>query len=317
MKKFKGKQIDNKQKVKLVIEILIVVVAIFFGMFTASLFPDTTFAEIVDRSLGKFFDIGSLIIDNYLRIIETGTIILLIWVLVKLTSWIFFIVFTQKQNESANIHLLKSFLKYVYIFMGGIFILTAWGVEAGTLLLSLGLLGLVVSFGAQGLVEDLISGLFIILEKQFEVGDIVYLDGFRGQVLAINLRTTKFLDPTNNDIKYISNSQISTVLNLSQQASVGFCDMSIEYGSDLQKIEEICLEFLPTLKKKYKEIKEVPKYYGVSALADSSVVLKFGALCDEKDKFGVSRILNRELKLLFDQNNINIPFPQIVLHNDK
>jgi len=316
MKKIKDIKMTKKDITKLVLEILIVLVSLFFGMFTASLFPDTTFAEIVDRTLGKFFDVGSLIVDNYLRFIETATIILFIWILIKVTHWIFVLLLSEKQIQSAGFHLLQSFLKYVYIGIGIIFMLTAWGVETGTLLLSLGLLGLVVSFGAQGLVEDLISGLFIILEKQFEVGDIVYIDGFRGQVLAINLRTTKFLDPSNNDIKYISNSQISTVLNLSQQLSIGFCEMSIEYGSDLQKIEQICLDFLPKLKDKYVEIKDVPKYYGVSALADSAVLLKFGASCDEKDKFGVSRILNRELKLLFDDNNINIPFPQLVLHNN-
>ena len=315
MKKFK--KMNKKQITKLVIEILVVVISLFFGMFTATLFPGTTFAEIVDRTLGKFFDVGSLIVDNYLRFIETATIILFVWILIKVTHWIFTLLLTEKQVQSAGIHLLQSFLKYVYIGIGGIFMLTAWGVETGTLLLSLGLLGLVVSFGAQGLIEDLISGLFIILEKQFEVGDIVYLDGFRGEVLAINLRTTKFLDPTNNDVKYISNSEISTVLNLSQQHSVGFCEMSIEYGSDLQKIEQICVDFLPSLKTKYKEIKDVPKYYGVSALADSAVILKFGATCNEKDKFGVSRILNRELKLLFDKHNINIPFPQLVLHNNE
>lgn len=313
----KIKKMNKKQITKLVIEILVVIVSLFFGMFTATLFPGTTFAEIVDRTLGKFFDVGSLIVDNYLRFIETATIILFVWILIKVTHWIFSLLLTEKQVQSAGIHLLQSFLKYVYIGIGGIFMLTAWGVETGTLLLSLGLLGLVVSFGAQGLIEDLISGLFIILEKQFEVGDIVYLDGFRGEVLAINLRTTKFLDPINNDVKYISNSEISTVLNLSQKPSIGFCEMSIEYGSDLQKIEQICLDFLPSLKAKYKEIKDVPKYYGVSALADSAVILKFGASCNEKDKFGVSRILNRELKLLFDQNKINIPFPQVVLHKSE
>lgn len=311
------KKIDRKKAIKLGIEIFVVVVALFFGMFTASLFPDTEFASIVDRTLGKFFDVGSLIVDNYLRFIETFTVLLFVWILIKMTHWIFMLTMSEKRRQSAGMNLLKSFLKYVYIFLGGIFILTAWGVETGTLLLSVGLLGLVVSFGAQGLVEDLISGLFIILEKQFEVGDIVFIDGFRGQVLEINLRTTKFLDPLNNDIKYISNSEIATVLNLSQQPSIAFTDMSIEYGADLRAIEKLCVDFLPSLKEKYTEILEVPNYYGVAELADSAVLIRFGALCKEDNKFKVKRILNRELKLLFDENNINIPFPQLVLHNQK
>jgi small conductance mechanosensitive channel len=311
------KIINRKKAIKLGIEIFIVVVALFFGMFTASLFPDTGFADIIDRTLGKFFDVGSLIADNYLRFIETFTVILFIWILIKVTHWIFVLTLSEKRRQSAGINLLKSFLKYVYLFLGGIFILTAWGVETATLLLSVGLLGLVVSFGAQGLVEDLISGLFIILEKQFEVGDMVFIDGFRGKVLEINLRTTKFLDPSNNDVKYISNSEIATVLNLSQQTSIAFTDMSIEYGADLKAIEKICIDFLPSLKEKYAEIEDTPNYYGVAELADSAVLIRFGALCKEENKFKVRRILNRELKLLFDENKINIPFPQLVLHNQK
>lgn len=311
------KIINRKKAIKLGIEIFIVVVALFFGMFTASLFPETAFADIIDRTLGKFFDVGSLIADNYLRFIETFTVILFIWILIKVTHWIFVLTLSEKRRQSAGINLLKSFLKYVYLFLGGIFILTAWGVETATLLLSVGLLGLVVSFGAQGLVEDLISGLFIILEKQFEVGDMVFIDGFRGKVLEINLRTTKFLDLSNNDVKYISNSEIATVLNLSQQPSIAFTDMSIEYGADLKTIENLCINFLPSLKEKYAEILEIPKYYGVSELADSAVLIRFGATCSEENKFKVIRILNRELKLLFDENKINIPFPQLVLHNQK
>jgi moderate conductance mechanosensitive channel len=306
----------NKFNVKLLFEIVIIVVTLFIGMFAATLFPNTTFADIVTRTLGKFFDFGTILADNYLRLIETFTIVLFIWVLNKLIHWIMKGAMSKKRYNSASTALLQSFIRYGLVFVGFIFALTAWGVEPSTLLLSVGLLGLVVSFGAQGLIEDMISGLFIIMEKQYEVGDIVMVDGFRGQVMEINLRTTKFLDPTNNDVKYMTNSQIATILNLSQKSSVAICDMSIEYGEDLLKVEKICAEFLPTLKEKYAEILEVPVYVGVSALADSAVILKFVARCDEINKFKVQRILNRELKLLFDANQINIPFPQLVLHNN-
>ena len=162
----------------------------------------------------------------------------------------------------------------------------------------------------------MISGIFIIIEKQYEVGDIINLDGFRGQVIEINLRTTKFLDPSNNDIKFITNSQIKSVINLSKKSSLASCLMSIEYSADLKKIESICTAFLPSLKEKYEEIIDVPFYMGVSELSDSAVILRFGSFCDEKNKFKVQRILNREMKLLFDENNITIPFPQVVVHKE-
>lgn len=309
----------NKKKnspLKTLFQIFLMFILVFFGIFTDDIFPDTEFADIMSRTLGKFFDIGSLFSANYLRLIESITIVLFIWMLIRIISWIILIIVPEKTKKRSGFLLLQSSIKYILGFIGFIFIVLAWGVEPTTLLASLGLLGLVVSFGAQGLVEDILSGLFLIIENQYQVGDIVLLDDFRGRVDNLGLRTTRFVDPLNYDVRIVNNSEVRSIINLSAEPSVAICDMSIEYGEDLIKVETLLNEHLLTLKDKYPIFETIPKYVGVAELADSAVILRITVQCDESNKGPARRVLNRELKLLFDRNNINIPFPQLVVHKE-
>jgi small conductance mechanosensitive channel len=204
-------------------------------------------------------------------------------------------------------------ISYSLILVGIIFILSAWGVDSSTLLVSFGVIGFAVTFGAQSIIEDLLSGILIIIDKQYQVGDIIYIDGFRGKVLEIHLRTTRFLDVANLDIKYINNEDVRNIINASQRNSVAVCEVGIEYGEDLTRVEKVLENFLPDLFDKYKEILETPKYLGVSSLGDSAVVLKITAVTHEDNKLSIQSILNREIKLLFDAHKIGIPFPQVTI----
>lgn len=295
---------------------LIIFASIFLAVFSNLLFGESEFGEIVNRTLGKFFDIGSLISNNYLRILETLTILLFIWILRTLYDAVIALFVPLKTRNGTTMLLLRSGVSYLTGFAGLIFILTAWGVDSVTLLASIGLIGLVVSFGAQSIVEDIIAGLFLIIEKQFAVGDIIIIDGFRGKVIEIGLRTTKFLDIANNDLKIVNNSQVKNVINASIHVSTAATDVGISYESDLEKVEAlIASDFIPTFKKKYAELLEGDVTYGgVTALADSSVNLKFTAKTNETNRFKVARLLNREFKLFCDRHNIDIPFPQVTLN---
>ena len=310
------KKKNKNSPLKTLLQLFLMFVLVFFGIFTDDIFPDTEFADIMSRTLGKFFDIGSLFSSNYIRVIESVTIVLFIWMLIRIISWIIILVVPEKNRKRSSFLLFQSSVKYIFGFVGFIFIVLAWGVEPTTLLASLGLLGLVISFGAQGLVEDILSGLFLIIENQYQVGDIVLLDDFRGRVDNLGLRTTRFIDPINYDVRIVNNSEVRSIINLSAEPSVAICDMSIEYGEDLIKVENLINEHLLTLKDKYPIFETVPKYIGVAELADSAVILKVTVQCDESNKGSARRVLNRELKLLFDRNGINIPFPQLVVHKE-
>jgi small conductance mechanosensitive channel len=302
--------------ISIVLQALVVVLVVGLAVFSDILFPDTEFADIIDRTLGKFFDLGSLVTQNYLRFLETFAILLFMWILQRAFIVVTTLFVSKKIRSGTGILLLKSFYNYIVLFLGLFFILTAWGVDSLTLLASVGLIGFVVSFGAQGLIEDILAGLFLILEKQFSVGDIVIIDGFRGVVTEIGLRTTKFLDIGNQDLKIINNKDVRNVINASINLSTAVCDVGIAYEEDLEKVEKLIAEdFIPTVKKKYADlIGDGPNYAGVTGLADSSVNLKFVAKCKEEDRFKLGRLMNREFKLFCDRNKIDIPFPQVTIN---
>jgi len=278
------------------------------------LFPGTTFADIVGNSLGQFFDITALIANNYLRILESLGILIFVWALNKILQLLVDVTTRKSQNPTA-IHLLKSVIKWGIGFMAVFLILTAFGVNSTTLVASFGIIGLVVSFGAQSLVEDVISGLFLIIEKQFAVGEVVIIGDYRGVVKEIGLRTTKIVDALNYDLKIINNSDIRNVINSSSNLSTAICEIGIEYDQDIPTVEKELEKFLPTLTKKYKDIiMDGPTYLGVQTLGDSSVNLRIVAKTLETERYNLQRILNREVKILFDAKGIGIPFPQIVMH---
>ena len=312
----KARQALIQKIAKISFQSLVVVAALFLAIFSNLLFGDSEFGDIINRTLGKFFDIGSLISNNYLRILETLTILLFIWILNRIYDAVVAIFVPKKAQSGTTMLLLKSLIRNVLSFVGILFILTAWGVDSVTLLASVGLIGLVVSFGAQSIVEDIISGLFLIIEKQFSVGDIIIIDDFRGKVMEIGLRTTKFLDLGNSDLKIVNNSQVKNVINASINLSTAVTEVGIAYEVDLEKLEDlIAKDFIPEFKKKYVAILEGDvTYLGVSALADSSVNLKFAAKVKESDRPKTIRLLNREFKIFCDRHGIDIPFPQVTVN---
>ena len=101
---------------------------------------------------------------------------------------------------------------------------------------------------------------------------------------------------------------------MSNDLSVAVCDVAIEYGESIERVESIIENSLPAIRERIPAIQEGPYYKGVAQLADSGVVMKLIAKTKEEDRYQTERDLNREIKIVFDKNNINIPFPQVVLN---
>ena len=209
--------------------------------------------------------------------------------------------------------ILISVIKYSALLVWLFFVLSSFGVDTTVILAGIGIVSLIVGLAIQPLLSDIIAGLFIVFEDVFNVGDIIVADGFRGTVKEIGMRHTQIEDAGGN-IKVINNSDVRALVNMTNQLSIAVVDMSIEYGESLERVEAIIAENLPKIKEAIPEIVEGPFYKGVSELSDSSVDLKFIAKCEEIAKYQVERDLKRQFKLLFDQNNINIPFPQVVVN---
>ncbi|MBU1093555.1 MAG: mechanosensitive ion channel family protein [Firmicutes bacterium] len=309
--KFKEK--SKKDKVKIVIITVIIVVFLLLGMFASLIFPGTAFANIINNSIGKFFNLIDFFSNHYVTILESITIVIFVWIINKILQ-VFVPLVTKEGQRSETIgKLMSSVIKYLIVVVALFLILSAWGVQTPTLLAGAGILGLAISFGAQSLIEDIFCGLFIIFEKQFSVGDVIQINEMRGTVREIGLRITKIEDK-NGDVLIINNSDIRGAINTSSSLSVAICLISISYCEDLEKVEKIITENLSEVAGKIPSIKDGPFYTGVEELGNSSVVLRILARCHELEKYKVARSLNREFKLLFDKNNIEIPFPQLDIH---
>lgn len=294
----------------------IIIVFILIGSLAGIIFPGTAFASVVDSSIGKFFDIVSLIKNNYINILESIAIILFISILFYVISVVIRL-FTRNNTRRETIGILMtSIAKFGCLVIALILVLSAWNVPTPTLLAGAGIVGLAISFGAQGLLEDVFAGLSIIFEKQFVVGNFVEVDDFRGEVIEIGPRNTRIKNIYGN-ILIIANSDIREIINLSENLSFAISEISIEYSADLDKVEEIIKNNLPNIKERIPQIVVGPIYDGVDKLGDSAVIVRVIAHCEEKDRINVRRALNKELKRVLDKNSINIPFPQLVIHQAK
>jgi small conductance mechanosensitive channel len=135
-------------------------------------------------------------------------------------------------------HLMISVVKYGGVLVAIFYSLYLLGIDSTRLLASAGILSLIVGLGAQSLIKDIIAGIFIVFEGEFRVGDIVTIGEYRGTVMDIGLRTTKILGVDGN-IKIYNNSEISGVLNMTQEASIAVCKISMEYGQNIEYVESV------------------------------------------------------------------------------
>lgn len=247
-------------------------------------------------------------------ILNTLTIVVICYFLNKLLKWILTKCFAKTNRGITILRLLHSFLRWMIVIIAAFAILSTWGVNTFTLLASAGVLTLVIGLGAQSLVADVVAGLFIVIEGEYLVGDIVVIDGWRGTVKEIGIRTTKVEDAGGN-LLIINNSEIKSLINQTTELSVAKCVMSVDYSEDIERVEEVIKSNLEEIGKNIPGIIEGPFYKGINELADSSVDVLMVAKCKEEDIYQVQRDMTKQFYLLFNKNNINIPYNQIVVTN--
>ena len=210
--------------------------------------------------------------------------------------------------------LTRSILSYAAVLLSVYFGLRALGVDMTASLASVGVVTLIIGFGAQSLIEDVLTGIFLIAEGRYNVGDILVLDDFRGKVVDISVRTTTIEDAGGNH-KIINNSEIRNFQNRSQKTSLAVSTVSVGYDADLRAVEAVIADALPAMFEENRAVfLDVPQYIGVEELGESGVMLKFIVSATEENVFAARRALNRSLKLLFDEKGIDIPYPQLTVH---
>ena len=175
-----------------------------------------------------------------------------------------------------------------------------FGFDSASLLASAGLLTLVIGLGAKDLITDILAGMFIIFENEFQVGDIIEVGGFKGRVVEIGIRSTRLVN-TKQDVKSVNNRDLTNIINKTRRNS--YCDViiSVDFTEDINAIEAMLNEELPKVKEKSPYIISGPTYGGVDEMSGSDMKLSIRMECLESHKFEVRAVVNREIKNLFDK----------------
>jgi len=226
---------------------------------------------------------------------------------------------SEKKREDTLIRIFTGGTRIVIIVLAALMILDEGGVKIGPILAGAGIVGLAFGFGGQYLIKDLISGLFIILENQYRIGDVVNIDATGGLVEDISLRMTTLRD-LNGTVHHIPHGTITKVSNMSKGWARVNLDIGVSYDSDLEHVievvnkigEEIAADPL------YKDsINTPPKFLRVNEFADSAIVIKILGETKPLKQWEITGEYRKRLKKAFDLEGINIPFPQRVIHYAK
>ncbi|MBO8155639.1 MAG: mechanosensitive ion channel family protein [Bacillaceae bacterium] len=219
----------------------------------------------------------------------------------------------SERREKTLLKLLENILVYTIYVAVVIMILDVLGFPVGALIGGAGIVGLAIGFGAQNLVKDVISGFFIIFEDQFSVGDFVRVGEAQGYVEEIGMRTTKIKSWT-GELFVIPNGNIQEVTNYSIHNSVAVVDVSIAYEGNINQAEKVLEELLEELPDKYPQMVKKPELLGVQNLGASDIVLRVIAEVEPMTHWQISRALRKEIKQRFDEKQIEIPFPRMVMY---
>ncbi len=225
----------------------------------------------------------------------------------------------RQQRAEAVASLLKSITTCV-IFTIVIFMVVAQlGYNIAPLIASAGIIGIALGFGAQSLVKDFLSGIFMILEDQYGVGDAVNVGAATGTIEAVGLRVTRLRD-INGTVWYVRNGEILAVGNMSQSWSRIVLDVPVAYSEDLSHVRRVLEDVVDELSHTpdhESDILEPPEVWGVERWDPDGAAVRLVVKTTPEQQGPVARELRARIKARFDQEGIQIPLPQrMVWHRD-
>lgn len=218
------------------------------------------------------------------------------------------------KRKNTVIALIKNIIKYVIAILVIILILGVYGVDTTSLVASLGVVSLVVGLAFQDIIKDFLAGVFLIFDNAYAVGDVVEINGFKGEVISLGLKTTKIQAYT-GEVKILANSCFQEVINYNLNPSKILIYVPVGYEVEIEKIEEI----LENIKKEIVKNKDVRSMdlLGVDEFKDSYISYAIVVECASMTHFGIKRQVLKLIKREFDKEGIEIPYNQLDVHIDK
>lgn len=307
---------NKKQNCFKYIEITMIVLVLCFIILATVIQlinPNNAFSKWCMDNVWNVQNIKTSFVSHIPVLIDSLIYIIIIYSVCKILRLIFKFKMKESDRVKTIFTLLDGFIKYSCAIAIILLILKACGVDTKALVASVGVLTLIIGLGAQSLIADIIAGIFIIFENEYNVGEIISVDGFRGTVTEIGIRSTKVLDAAGN-IKIINNSNIGDIVNLSRELSVAIVDLDFPYDVPVDLIENLLNKSFEKMKEEIPGIIEGPFYKGICDYKDSNVTLKIVAKCAEENKYQIERDIRRSYRQILVDNNIDIAYPQVVLN---
>lgn len=222
----------------------------------------------------------------------------------------------EKKREDTLIRIFSVSAGILIWVLALLMVLQEIGLAIGPLLAAAGIAGLAFGFGGQYLIRDLISGLFIIMENQYRIGDVVCFGKTCGLVEDISLRMTTLRD-LDGTVHHVPHGEIKTVSNLSKTFARVNLNIGVSYSSNLERVVSVVNNVGRELAEDatWKDlILKPPQFLRVDDFADSAIIIKILGETQPLKQWDVTGELRKRIKIAFDKEGIKIPFPQRVIH---
>lgn len=221
--------------------------------------------------------------------------------------------FTNEGRSTTLGEIIKKLIRYVLLFIAIVISLELVGISTGSILATAGIGGLAISFGAQSLVKDIITGFFIIMEEQYNVGDHVKIGDFEGYVEELDLRVTKIRGFA-GDLFIIPNGSIVEVANMTRGSMRSWVDITISYDEDIDEALNILEKVSEEIRQSNENIVDGPTVLGVTELGDFYVRISIIARTVPGFQWAVEREIRKKAKEKLEESNITIPYPKRVIY---
>jgi len=221
----------------------------------------------------------------------------------------------EKKRRTTIIELTNRIFKFFIYAISIMMILDIYGVDTKGILASLGIAGVVLGFALQDTVQDLMSGIYIILENYYVIGDIIKINDFQGEVIEVSLKTTKVKNAS-GETYIFTNRNVSSVINLSQNRAGVKIIIPTAYEEKTEKVEK-ALKQIVNVAKKLPYVDSDSTYLGIDSFVDSAINYAIIIYCKSSDQWEIKRTVLKMIKEMYEKENIKIPYNQIEVHNDK
>ncbi|HOV10847.1 MAG TPA: mechanosensitive ion channel family protein [Bacteroidales bacterium] len=222
----------------------------------------------------------------------------------------------QKKREFTLVRIFNWVSRVLFFLLAGLMILQEAGIPVGPLLAGAGIVGIAVGFGGQYLIRDLLSGFFIIFENQYRIGDVVNFDKTSGVVEDISLRLTTLRD-MDGTVHHVPHGEIKIVSNLSKDYARINMNIGVGYQTKFDHLIKVINNVGSELSNdpEWEDfIIKAPEFLRIEEFAESAIIVKIVGETKPMQQWAVSGELRKRLKIAFDKENIEIPMPQMVVH---